>query len=73
MNMHDISDLVLCKTLKSISRYHIKVLAASEKETEGYSAEAEQLEMNKNIKILNRDQHEKIIEYITSSFKSLVL
>jgi acetolactate synthase regulatory subunit len=60
MHLQDESSSVISRSLRAISKFNIKVIAASQKEIQEYASEAEKLENDRNIKIISMESAQEI-------------
>ena len=62
----------MSRSLRAISKFNIKAIAASQKEIQEYASEAEKLENERKIKIIGMESPQEIIQYITETYQNLV-
>ena len=72
MHLQGESSIVMSRSLRSISKYNIKVIAASKEEIQEYASEAQALEYERKIKIMGLDSPKDIIQYIKETYENLV-
>ena len=72
MHLQGESSSVMSTSLRSISKYNIKVIAASKEEIQEYASEAQALEYERKIKIMGLDSPKDIIQYIKETYENLV-
>ena len=72
MHLQDESSSVISRSLRAISKFNIKVIAASQKEIQEYASEAEKLENDRNIKIISMESAQEITQYIIETYQNLV-
>ena len=72
MHLQGESSIVMSRSLRSISKYNIKVIAASKEEIQEYASEAQALEYERKIKIMGVDSPKDIIQYIKETYENLV-
>jgi hypothetical protein len=60
MHLQDESSSVISRSLRAISKFNIKAIAASQKEIQEYASEAEKLENERSIKIISMESAQEI-------------
>ena len=61
MHLQEESSSVMSRSLRAISKFNIKAIAASQKEIQEYASEAEKLENERKIKIIGMESPQEII------------